>query len=242
MARAKQTARAEARRRYRSANRLEDEAAPNELEGVDETAANAGARPARGSAADRSATARSSSGSRQAAPARPGVLSAFRGAYHPANFREDLAVLPSLLRSRALLGAIGLIILGAVIYIAAPGYQIPVFLFQTLTYPPAIAPIFIVGFFAPRASYMLGFIVGIVDAAIFSLLVLGATTLLGQPTDPSAVPSLIGSAFFTGAVTGTVFASAAAWYRRFLALSSPRSSKSKGGAKGRQTAKASNRR
>jgi hypothetical protein len=122
--------------------------------------------------------------------------------------------------SRAFLGAIALIVAGAAIFVLFPGYSGAQFLFQTLTYPPAMAPIFVVGFFAASASYLLGFIVGLIDAAILAILV--ASGALGAATDPNAIPTFLGGAVFTGAVTGAVFAAAAAWYRRFLALSSPK--------------------
>jgi hypothetical protein len=211
VARAKQTARSEARRRYRLANRLDDEVAPNELDGGD---------PGSGDSTSASTSRRPTPAGGTSAAPRPGVLSAFRRAYHPANVREDLRVLPGLLASRAFLGAIALVVAGAAVYIAFPGYSGSAFLFQTLTYPPAMAPIFVVGFFATRASYLLGFIVGLVDAAILAILI--ASGALGASADPSAIPTFLGGAVFTGAATGAVFASAAAWYRRFLALSSPK--------------------
>jgi hypothetical protein len=211
VARAKQTARSEARRRHRLANRLDDEAAPNDLAGDD--AASVAPTAAAGSR-------RSAPASRAGALPRPGVLSAFRGAYHPAHIREDLRDLPKLLVGRAFLGAIALILAGAAVFVLFPGYNGAQFLFQTLTYPPAMAPIFVVGFFATSASYLLGFVVGLVDAVILALLV--ASGVLGSGADPSAIPSFLGGAVFTGAATGAVFAAAAAWYRRFLALSSPK--------------------
>jgi hypothetical protein len=231
VARAKQTARSEARRRHRLANRLDDEVAPNEL-GEDatstgETAASTGSR-------------RAAQTSKASTPPRAGVLSAFRGAYHPAHIREDLRDLPKLLMSRAFLGAIALIVAGAAVFIVFPGYNGAQFIFQTLTYPPAMAPIFVVGFFATSASYLLGFIVGLIDAAILAILI--ASGALGASTDPNAIPSFLGGAVFTGAVTGAVFAAAAAWYRRFLALSSPkRAGLASGGNRGARAKSGSRR-
>jgi hypothetical protein len=241
VARAKQTARAEARRRHRLANRLEDEAQPNELDGADLD--DAPARPP--TATSRSASsARAQTPARATGPIRIGIGAAFRGAYHPAHVREDLTFLPSLLVSRAFLGAIGLMLVGAAAFATFPGYTGATFLFQTLTYPPAMAPIFVVGFFAPRASYLLGFLVGVIDALLFAVLVTAVAPAIGIPTDPTLVPSLIGTALFTGAVTGTFFAAAAAWYRRFLSLSSPRrvAAPKGGGNRSRATAKGSARR
>jgi hypothetical protein len=237
LARAKQTARAEARRRYRLANRLDDEVEPNELEGDD-----AGSEPARGGSSSGRAGSAGRPAARPAVSGRPGITAAFRGAYHRADLRADLAVLPRLLTSRAFLGAIALVIGGAVAFAAFPGYSLSTLLFQTLTYPPAMAPIFVVGFFAPRASYLLGFVVGVFDAVVFAFLVTLVAPAIGFPTDPTLASSLIGTALFTGAVTGTFFAAAAAWYRRFLALSSPRRAATAGSTRGRSTAKGSARR
>ena len=39
---------------------------------------------------------------------------------------------------------------------------------------------------------------------------------------PTRSPNLLTLSFVTGPISGTLFAAAAAWYRRFLALSSPR--------------------
>jgi hypothetical protein len=233
VARAKQTARSEARRRHRLANRLDDEAAPNELGGDDASAGDTAAAAAAGAR-------RPTPAGRAAAPPRPGVLSAFRGAYHPAHIREDLRDLPRLLIGRAFLGAIALIIAGAVVFVLFPGYNGAQFLFQTLTYPPAMAPIFVVGFFATSASYLLGFIVGLVDAAILGILI--ASGAIGAATDPNAIPSFLGGALFTGAVTGAVFAAAAAWYRRFLSLSSPKRAGAATGANRGTRAKSASRR
>jgi MFS family permease len=215
VARAKQTARSEARRRYRLANRLDDESQPNEL-GED-----AGAAPA---ASRATASSRPVSASRSNAEPRPGVFSSFRGAYHPAHIREDLNDLPTLLISRAFLAGIALVIAGAVIIVAFPGYTTAIFLFQTLTLPPAIAPMFVAGFFAPKASYLLVFLIGVVDAIVYAILLVVVAPSLGlsSPIDPAVLPSTIALALFTGAVTGTLFAAAAAWYRRFLSLSSPK--------------------
>jgi hypothetical protein len=239
VARAKQTARAEARRRYRLANRLEDEAAPNEL-----------GSPASDADAGESVRARRATSQAAAAPAnstaaaRPSFGSSFRAAYHPANIRADLALLPQLLRTRAFLGAAGLVLGGAVVFAAFPGYSLSSLLFQTLTYPPAMAPIFVVGFFAPRASYLLGLIVGVLDALVYVAIVVLLVQANETPLTASSGASLLAQALFTGIVSGAVFSSAAAWYRRFLTLSSPRrAAPAKGGSgRGATKTKAASRR
>jgi hypothetical protein len=231
VARAKQTARSEARRRNRLANRLDDAVTPNELEGDAPAVAASGASRASGG--------RSSGASRASTPVRPGVFASFRAAYRPANIREDLRYLPSLLVSRAFLGAVVLMLGGAAAYIAFPLYSLPAFAFQTLTVPPAMAPIFVVGFFAPRASYPLGFAVGVVDTVVIAILVLAGA--FGSTPDASVVSGL-GTTLFTSAVVGSTFAAAAAWYRRFLSLSSPRRAGATATSKGGARAKAGGRR
>src|SRR5205823_1293628 len=102
-------------------------------------------------------------------PGRPGLTSAFRSAYHPAHYREDIAALPQLVRGRWFLISIGLVVLGAAAYLAFPSPQ-TFLLVQSLTLPPAMLPIFLVGFTAPRASYLLGLMVGVVDVVVYAIL------------------------------------------------------------------------
>ena len=213
MARAKQTARSEARRRYRQASMQPDDEAGAELEsgegqseaGPTRTQARAGDRPG------------------QAAPARPSFFGAFRAAYHPARIREDLRLLPTLLRSRAFLAAIGLVLVGAIGAFAFPGYTGSAFAWELLVWPgSALAPQLVAGFFAPRASYILGFLVGLAQGIVFTIFLTTFSSRLGTTLPSDQVTNLLTTSFVSGPVLGTLFASAAAWYRRFLALSSPR--------------------
>ena len=222
MARAKQTDRAEARRRYRQANRLEAEVEPNVLDDDD-----------RGTVPAPRAKA--------ATPERPGITSSFRGAYHPANVREDLALLPQLLRSRAFLAAAALVVAAAVFIAVLPTNSLAGFAFQTFVLPPAIAPIFVAGFFAPRASYLLGLLVSLIDVVAYAFLIIVVAPTIGLTTTPGPDPlSLVGTALLVGPTSGILFASAAAWYRRFLALSSR--SRQQPAGRGKARAKASSRR
>lgn len=223
MARAKQTNRAEARRRYRQTT-----AQPTD---VDELEREDGATPAPSRSRRQP--------SKPAAPTgRPGLLSAFRGAYRPARYREDLAALPELVRGRWFLISLGLVVLGFVGALAVPN-AVTLFAFQTLTLPPAMIPIFLVGFTAPRASYLLGFIVGLVDIVLYSVYVVG----IAGPAAGSTIP--IGEFLFSGVTVGLpasiLFAAGAAWYRRFLALSSA-GRQTRSSNRGRSGAKATSRR
>jgi phosphate/sulfate permease len=89
-------------------------------------------------------------------------------------------------------------------------------------YTPAIGGVFIAGFLAPRASWLLGIVVGLVAATCFSIVILGFPLQI-YPTAPTTdeATAAVGGAFVLSPVMGALFASAAAWYRRFLALSSP---------------------
>jgi hypothetical protein len=216
VARAKHTDRAEARRRYRQASRLTDDASPS----PDEPGA-------------------PGSGRGPAVKAQPqgGLTWAFRAAYHPANVREDIALLPQLLRSRAFLASAGLVVVATVLVAFQPTGPLAAFAFQTFVLPPAVAPIFVAGFFAPRASYLLGLIVSLLDLVAYAFLVSLVAPTLG--TEAPNLGTLLGTAFLFGPPAGILFAAAAAWYRRFLALSSRRRQQP---ASGRSRAKAAARR
>lgn len=171
MARAKRTNRAEARRRHRALAAEQATAeTPDATEGP--------AQP-------------SSRGPRPPAEPRPsGMRYAFRAAFREPNLREDLKHLPQLLRSRAVLLPI-LVSAGTAVAIAATNGNdvISRLLAQYFLITPPIGSIFIAGFFAPRASYMAGFIVGL-GAAIALTAVIVATPNLGATgATPGASPS-----------------------------------------------------
>ncbi|HEX7949802.1 MAG TPA: hypothetical protein VF494_05610 [Candidatus Limnocylindrales bacterium] len=219
MARAKHTTRADARRRYR-------QTIAQPLEGETELGESAPATAAKSTASGTRPTT-------QTQPARPGITSAFRGAYHPARYREDVAALPQLIRGKWFLISLALVFVGFVAWIVVPN-QITFFMFQTLTLPPAMLPIFLVGFTAPRASYLLGLIVGLVDIVLYSVYVV----YVAAPASSEAIP--VGDFLFSGLTVGlpasVLFSAGAAWYRRFLALSNanrprPSSGKSKSAAR-----------
>jgi hypothetical protein len=202
VARAKRTDRADARRRYRQFQ-------TTELDDDEGESPPASSGPASG-------PPRAAAGPVE----RPSITAAFRNAYHPAHIREDIAALPWLLRSRAFLISLALVIGGTIAASALPGNAISVLVFQALVIPPAMAPIFVTGFFAKRASYLLGLIIGIVDVAAYAAYIyLVAPSLATQPIDPALQQQAVYSAISVGPASGVLFAAAAAWYRRFLALS-----------------------
>jgi hypothetical protein len=212
VARAKQTGRAEARRRFRQTiNETTEEGAEDELDFGERKPA-AAAAPSGG---DRSTAA--------APTGRLGFGQAFRQAYHRANLREDLRHLPSLLTSRALLLAIAMVIGGAVLVYIWPNYTGTAMAWELLVLPgSALAPQLVAGFFAPRASYLLGLIVGLVQGVVFTIFLTQFANRLGTTMPPDQISNLLVLSFVTGPISGTLFAAAAAWYRRFLSLSNPR--------------------
>jgi hypothetical protein len=225
VARAKQTNRADARRRYRQTVSQTS----GDLDYTDDDAPGTQAKPASASQLRTAMT-----------PARPGLVSAFRNAYHPANYREDLAALPKLVRGRWFLISEALVLAGFLGAVLLPTSTITLFAFQTLTLPPAMIPIFLVGFTAPRASYLLGLIVGLTDVVLYSLFIV----YIAPPVAGSAVPiaEYLTSGLTVGLPASVLFSAAAAWYKRFLALSSPRRQQAKATSRPKSNARSGNRR
>lgn len=227
MARAKRTARADARRRYRA------DIGMTEDEFDDEVEVAAGAAP-------QAAGARQSTGGPSA---RVGIVQAFRQSFRPLDVRGDLAALPGIaLHSKALWIPLALTLVSTVAFFATQGTDIVTrFVFAYFIQTPAIGGVFLAGFLAPRASWLLGVIVGLVSAACYAFLILTvfSAVVAAAPT-PGLAQDVILSGFVLSPVLGALFASAAAWYRRFLALSNPnrgrRTPPAKRGADGRSRA------
>lgn len=193
LARAKNTSRAEARRRTRETQRaelLEDEAAEEQQETVEG----------------------------EPAP-RPQL-------FKMPNVREDVRALPQILTSRRLLVVpLLLLVVGFVVTLVSAGLApearaIADLYIQFFFIPPALFTFFIAGFVAPRASYLVGLIYGLIAGAMWSAVILisGAAITTGDPgaavvLDPGTV---IPQMMVVGALYGTLAAAFAAWYRDFL--------------------------
>lgn len=214
MARAKRTDRAEARRRYRAAN-----AEP--LDDLDDELLDAGADPTTTRttppkpAPAAAATAKADAGARP----RPSMGAAFRGAFRPIDIPGDLRALPRLLINRAFLIPAAMIVAVAVVIVVTAGQEIiSRELSQFVLAPPPLAPVFIAGFLAPRASWLLGGLLGVLQSiAVFAILLtpsLGALT--GLPDTGTLASSL-----FVSIVFGGFYAAAMAWYKRFLRAANP---------------------
>lgn len=210
MARAKRTARADARRRYRAEHNL-----PEESEAVVEASSAAATARGKGGTPARPASD---------APARIGIGAAFRLSFRPLDLRGDIAALPFLLtRTKALWLPLLLVVGSTIAFAITKGEDLVTqFMFAYFVQTPAIGGVFIAGFLAPRASWLLGLIVGLVSAICYTILIatVFSAVVAASPT-PSAAQDAIISAFLLSPVFGAFFAAAAAWYRRFLQLSNP---------------------
>jgi hypothetical protein len=201
VARAKKTDRAEARRRYRAETGTGDA----------EDAVDGSASPA--------AAPRTSSPAYSTPAGRVGIGTAFRTAFHPVNIREDLAALPWLLRSRAFLIPLAITVAAATLVTVTGGRDvITAFLFAYFVQTPPIGGALIAGFLAPRASWLLGFIISFIAAIGYTIFILSVTT--GTP-DQDVARQAIPASFVASPILGALFAAGAAWYRRFLQLSNP---------------------
>lgn len=212
MARAKRTNdRADARRRYRLTQLAEDGELDGEgAEGSDRAALRAPGTPG--------APGQAGSGK---PGARPSFTAAFRNAYHRANVREDLPYVPSLVRHWSFWVPLLLMIGAAIGAAIAPAEPVVLFLYQTFVFPPALIVLFICGFFAKRASYLLGAILGVANVIVYSALIVYARqTGLAPLTDEQFQYAFLNALVFSPP-SGVLFASLAAWYRRFLALTNP---------------------
>ena len=197
MARAKNTSRAEARRRSRDSMRTELVDAEIVDEPID------------------------SSDAESEPPAR-------RSLFKMPDVRSDLRALPGIFRSRRLLWVpLLLLLLGAAAALAAPrlsaeAHGIAVMYMQFFFAPPALFTFFIAGFVAPRASYLVGLIYGLIAGVLWTVVAAGYNTDLltgGVPTTPAQTMSPVQVAAQlvpVGALYGTLAAAFAAWYRDFL--------------------------
>ena len=108
-----------------------------------------------------------------------GFTAAFRAAIRPLNVRADLAALPWIAtHTHALWVPLAITLASTVAIIATNGGDISLFMFAYFIQTPAIGGVFIAGFLAPRASWLLGAIVGLFSAVCYSLLVLAYPTTI----------------------------------------------------------------
>jgi hypothetical protein len=230
LARAKNTDRAAARRRHREQHRADEQ------------------QPAGTEVAVATATP-------SAVPAGPTTTlgSTMRGSLRMPDVREDLRILPGmLLHTRKLWVPFIILIVSFILALLLPtttparllgdGLYVPAqaqtsvlpsgidrfaALFVQLTLPPtSLFVFFIGGFLAPRASYLVGAVLGIVDGLLWAAYVLIANASAQQMTgsaapQPTQIPDVIVLVLFAVFI-GVLAAGFAAWYRNFLRQSNER--------------------
>jgi len=196
VARAKDTSRAEARRRHRETQRVETD--PVELE--DELIA-------------------------------PAPVTSGRPSFKLPDVRGDLAALPSVFRSRPLVFIpFAMLVVAFVLELARQRGALPAgaigdmaLLYIQLTLPPtALFVFFIGGFLAPRASWLIGGLLGALDALLITLLVLINPEEQLQGSGITEVAQGLVPLWGIAIAVGILAAAFAAWYRSFLRSSQER--------------------
>ena len=195
MARAKNTSRSEARRRTREQTRAELAANQPEEEG-DSPGAEAPA---------------------ATATRRRSLL------FQWPDIRSDVRGLPSMFRTRRLLWLpfilllVGFVMALAFNVLPVEVQQWALLYFQYFFAPQALFTYFIGGFVAPRASYLVGFILGLAMGVLWAI-VLVANSVAGTDliNTTSDFLSTLGTIMVASIVLGTFAAGFAGWYRDFL--------------------------
>jgi hypothetical protein len=152
------------------------------------------------------------------------------------NVREDLRILPGMLRTNRKLW-IPFALLGVSFVLALAWIQglVPTDLawfvslvVEMLLRPTGLFVFFIGGFLAPRASWLVGAVLGLVDGILWSLLgflVPGTTVQPDGQVASGAAPIGVADVFAyiaIAVVVGILAAGFAAWYRNFLRQSQER--------------------
>ena len=195
MPRAKRTNRAEARRRYRASI-----GEPIEEEAFDDAEPQAAAR----------SSAPKTPGATQE---RPSLSNAFRAAFRPPNVREDLRALPRLLVDRSVwLPSLLTVAAGIAFAITGGGNWLIALIATYFVAPPALGSVFLGGFLAPRASYLVGLIIGFVSAVVASAVILtsSASLVTGQPIVGTPTPTPVSSPAASAAASASPAAASAA--------------------------------
>jgi hypothetical protein len=138
---------------------------------------------------------------------------------------DDINALPSILTSRRMvLLPLLLLVIGFILVLVYPALSADLQVFagyylQFFYVPPALFTFFLAGFFAPRASYLVGALYGLIAGILWAIEFSG---FIGPSTTPTAEPNTADPvatsivALFYGLIYGTLAAALAAWYRDFL--------------------------
>jgi hypothetical protein len=219
LARAKRTDRTAARRRYR------EEQASVAAPAKDGDAVAAGPESTRAGAKPAGATP---------APQRPSLMAAVRGAFRPVDLAGDLRALPRLVLHWSFWGPILATVVTTAVYLVASqgrtattesdtAWVVVNLAFQMFVFPlPAPAgAAFIAGFGAPRAAWLIGIFVGVVSAICFAVILNSASAEVAATNPGVDLQQYALQGFLVAPVGASLFAAAAAWYKRFLNLANP---------------------
>jgi hypothetical protein len=196
VARAKDTSRADARRRYRDSQRVETD----EPELDDELIA-------------------------------PAPVASGRPSFRLPDVRGDIVALPSVIRARPLvLVPFAMLLVAFLLELVRQSGALPAgaigdiaLLYIQLTLPPtALFVFFIGGFLAPRASWLIGGLLGAFDALLITLLVLINPEEQLQGSGITEVAQGLVPLWGIAIAVGILAAAFAAWYRTFLRSSQER--------------------
>jgi hypothetical protein len=140
------------------------------------------------------------------------------------NVREDIAAVPDMFRTKRLLW-LPFVLLLASFFVALglpyaaidQGIAQLLFLFVCMVFVPSGLFTFLIGgFLAPRASYLVGALLGFENAVLLALFLLVRSDQI--PVSATSDQAPVGLAIYVGyaLVVGPLAAAFAAWYRNFL--------------------------
>ncbi|MBM4409681.1 MAG: hypothetical protein FJ038_14050, partial [Chloroflexi bacterium] len=222
MARAKRTERADARRRYRATQAELDALAEDEAEDGPEDPTSRGPSGTGGASRGRPHRTPRLADTTPTPPRPPSFTAAFRAAARPLNVREDLSMLPQLIRHRSVwIPVVATTAAGVLLVALGDTNQLVNIIAQVFVVPPPMAASFLAGLLAPRASYLAGAIAGLWAALVFTaVLFTPPTTEALQVTTTDRV-SVAAYGLLVSPLFGLGVGGFAGYYRRFLAVSSP---------------------
>jgi len=224
VARAKNTDRAEARRRYRAATAAEVE---SDAMSVPAAAVPRDARP--------SATAKG-----PAEPVRrPGVVESFRLAARPADIRGDIRALPTILRTEPRVWlAPGLVVLGGIILVVPQFGESSIGRLITglLIFPQPLIPYFLGGMLVSRGAWLVGLLTGVLAGVISTVYILTVSTATSTSITEAQRADALLYVIVVSPLFGLATGAFAGFYRRFLRIASPAPQQRKAATKSQRSA------
>ncbi len=146
------------------------------------------------------------------------------------DLRGDLRALPGMLLSRKALWIPFILVIVAFLVGMAGNRQllpaavsdIGAVLVQIVLPPQALLAYFLAGFLAPRGSYLVGLLLGLLTGPLYGIWVWDSANGPELTARGITIEMVLAQFTFQGALFGTLAAAFAAWYRRFLRTSQER--------------------